>query len=165
VSAVIATPELIANAAADVATIGSTLNAAHVTAVPPTQALLPAAADEVSAGIAHLFSGYASEYHELAARAAGYQRQFVQHLAAAADSYAGAEDVNALLLRATLSGPVAAALPSPDQIIAALIDALTPLFFQTLSALYYLLFLLLVPIYGALALYLPFAFLGSLFAV
>ncbi len=54
--AVIAAPELMAQAATDLATIGSTVNAAHMAAAPPTLSVLPAAADEVSASIAHLFN-------------------------------------------------------------------------------------------------------------
>ena len=55
-SYVIAAPEIMTEAATDLATIGSTLSAAHLAAAAPTVAVLPAAADEVSAGIAHLFS-------------------------------------------------------------------------------------------------------------
>lgn len=158
-SAVIAAPQLMAEAATNWATIAATLDAAHLTAASPTRALLPAAADEVSASVAQLFSGYAADYHELAERAAGYHQEFVQHLATAAGAYAGAEAANVSLLQP--SGPTAAALPSFDQILA----ALTPLFWNTVALLYYSLFALLVPIYGALAIYLPFAFLGSLFAL
>ena len=61
-----------AEAATDLATIGETLNAAHLTAAPPTLAVLPAAADEVSASIAHLFSGYGEKYQKLAGQAAGF---------------------------------------------------------------------------------------------
>ena len=58
-SYVIAAPEMMAAAATDLAGIGSDLSAAHTAAAAPTVALVPAAADEVSAGIAHLFSTYA----------------------------------------------------------------------------------------------------------
>jgi hypothetical protein len=63
---VIAHPEMMAAAATDVATIGSTLNAAHTAAAAPTLAVMPAAADEVSAGVAHLFSQHAHDYQALA---------------------------------------------------------------------------------------------------
>jgi hypothetical protein len=55
-SYVIAAREMMTAAAADLATIGSDLSMAHAAAAVPTVALVPAAADEVSAGIAHLFS-------------------------------------------------------------------------------------------------------------
>jgi PE family len=61
-SSLIAAPELITAAATNVANIGSTLNAAHLAAAPPTLAVVPAAADEVSASIAHLFSQHAQGY-------------------------------------------------------------------------------------------------------
>ena len=60
-SYVIAAPEMMTSAATDLATIGSTLSAAHMTAALPTAAVIPAAADEVSASIAHLFSQYGGD--------------------------------------------------------------------------------------------------------
>lgn len=70
-SAVLAVPELMEAAASDLAKIGDTLNAAHLTAAAPTVAVLPAAADEVSTGIAHLFSDYGQEYQKLAGKRLG----------------------------------------------------------------------------------------------
>ena len=93
-SAVIATPDLVEAAATDLAAIGSTLNAAHMVAAAPTLSVLPAAADEVSAGIAHLMSGYAEDYQKLAGQAAAFHEQFVQHLTASAGAYASAEALN-----------------------------------------------------------------------
>jgi hypothetical protein len=98
-SAVIAVPELMAQAATDLATIGDTLSAAHLTAAVPTVAVLPAAADEVSTGIAHLFSGYGQEYQKLAGEVAASYEQFAQHLTASAGAYAGAEDAIAAFLQ------------------------------------------------------------------
>ena len=77
------------------ACIGSTLSNAHAAAATPTLALTPAAADEVSASIAHLFSRYAEDYHVLAGRAAAFHEHFAQHLTAGAGSYAATEAVNA----------------------------------------------------------------------
>jgi PE family len=57
----IATPETLAAATADLATIDSSLSAAHTAAATQTVALAPAAADEVSASIAHLFSQHATD--------------------------------------------------------------------------------------------------------
>jgi PE-PPE domain/PE family len=92
---VIAAPEMMAAAATDVATIGSTLSAAHTAAAAPTLALVPAAADEVSAGIAHLFSQHAQAYQAASAEAAAFHRQFVQALTAGARVYADVEAANA----------------------------------------------------------------------
>lgn len=161
-SAVIVVPQLIAQAATDLTSLASTLDAAHLTAAAPTQAVMPAAADEVSSAVAQLFSRYAREYDGLAGQAARYQQQFVEHLSSAATGYASAEVSNAAVLQpfaaAAVAAATAAALPSFDQIL----DALLPYLWQTLAYAYYLFFLLLIPIYGALALYLPLALLGGL---
>jgi PE family len=102
---VIADPEMMTAAAADLATIGSTVNAAHMAAAAPTVAVLPAAADEVSAGIAHLFSQHAQGYQALAGHAAAFHEQFVATLHASAGSYAATEAANAAVLQpAALSG-------------------------------------------------------------
>ncbi|OBI57813.1 hypothetical protein A5706_19450 [Mycobacterium sp. E796] len=77
-----------------------------MTAGPSTLFVRPAAADEVSAGIAHLFSGYAQDYHALAGKAAAFQEQFVQHLTASAASYASAEAANMASLLKPLGGVV-----------------------------------------------------------
>lgn len=93
-SYVTAAPDAMAAAATDLAGIGSALREAQTAAAPPTVALLPAAADEVSARIAHLFSRYADDFQALAARATAFHEQFTQHLAAGAHSYASAEAIN-----------------------------------------------------------------------
>ncbi|MGA8249981.1 MAG: PE family protein [Mycobacterium sp.] len=93
-SYVIAAPEMMTAAATDLATIGSDLSTAHAAAAVSTVALVPAAADEVSAGIAHLFSRYAEDFQGLAGKAAASHEQFVQHLTADAHSYASAEAIN-----------------------------------------------------------------------
>lgn len=94
-SYVMASPDLIAAAAADVAALGSTVNAAHIAAAASTVALVPAAADEVSTGVAQLFSGVGQEFHHLAGQAAAFNAQFVQHLTAGAGSYAATEVASA----------------------------------------------------------------------
>jgi hypothetical protein len=115
-SYVIAAPEMMAAAATDVASVGSTLSAAHLAAAAPTVALIPAAADEVSASIAHLFSAHAQDYQALAGQAAAFHQQFVQHLTASAASFASTEAANASLLQplttgAASIGSAVAALP------------------------------------------------------
>lgn len=98
-SSVIAVPGVMTSAATDLATITSNLNAAHLMAAPPTLAVLPAAADEISTGVAHLFSRYAEDYQRLARKAADFQEQFAQQLTAGAGAYAGAEAANTALLQ------------------------------------------------------------------
>jgi PE family len=98
-SNVIAAPEMLTAAAADLATVDSSLSAAHAAAASPTVALVPAAADEVSASIAHLFSRHATDYQALAGQAAAFHREFVQNLNASTRSYVGTEAANTSSLR------------------------------------------------------------------
>ncbi|WP_205876661.1 PE family protein [Mycobacterium camsae] len=161
-SAVVAVPDLLVQAATQVATIGHTLGAANQTTATSTQQVLPAAADEVSAAAAQLFSRFGQDYQAAAGQAEAYQQQFVQHLSAAANTYAIAEAANASLLQPATA---AAGIPTLDQVFSSLISTVTGLFWQTLAYLYYLGFLLLIPIYAVLALWLPIALVGSLFGL
>ena len=68
---VIAAPAMIEAASTDLATIGSTLNTVHMAVAAPTVEVMPAAADEVSAGIAQLFSQHAQGYQALVQIASG----------------------------------------------------------------------------------------------
>jgi predicted RecA/RadA family phage recombinase len=111
---VIADPEMMTAAAADLATIGSNVNAAHMVAAARTTSVIPAAADEVSAGIAHLFSQHAANYQALAGQAAAFQEQFVQHLTAGAFSYANIEAAIAAALRPVIDAAIATGLPLLD---------------------------------------------------
>ncbi|RUP06519.1 MAG: PE family protein [Mycobacterium sp.] len=96
------TPESIAQAATALTAIDTTIHAARLQAAAPTQTLLPAAADEVSAGITHVFAQHAEDFQKVAAQASEYHDQFVHTMTAAAGSYAGAEAVNAQRLSQTL---------------------------------------------------------------
>ena len=124
-SLVTAAPELITAAAADIANIGSTVNAAHIAAATPTAAVIPAAADEVSSSIAHLFSQHAQDYQALAGQAAAYHEQFVQHLTSSAASYASAEAANAASLQplTAIAGSFASAIAALGNQLASLFDA------------------------------------------
>ncbi len=98
-SYVIAAPEIMTSAATDLETIGANLGAAHAATAARTLAVEPAAADEVSASIAHLFSQHAADYQALAGRAAASQGQFVQNLTASAGSYTSIEAAIASFLQ------------------------------------------------------------------
>jgi PE family len=93
-SFVSAAPEMMTSAAADLATIGSDLSAAHTAAAASTVVVMPAAADEVSAAISAVFGSYAQGYQALADRAAAFHDQFGQTLRAGAASYVSAEATN-----------------------------------------------------------------------
>ncbi len=168
-SYVMVAPELMAAAATDVAAVGSTLGAAHLAAAAPTVAVIPAAADEVSAGIAHLFSAHAQEYQALAGQAAAFHQQFVQHLTASATSFASAEAANVSLLQPlTSAASVGSAISAvPDQLLNLLTGLRDQLlgFFNTLNIIGGLAFIgasftLVSGIYlGILALFAPLALL------
>jgi len=80
---VLTQPRALAAAAANVAGVGSALNEANVTAAGPTTGVLAAAADEVSAATATLFSSYARGYQALTKQAAAFHDEFARVLAAA----------------------------------------------------------------------------------
>ncbi|MEK1270689.1 PE family protein, partial [Mycobacterium ulcerans] len=94
-SFLIAAPEMLTAAAADIATIGSTISAADAIAAAPTTSVLAAAADEVSLAIAGLFSAHAKQYQAFSVQAATFHEQLVRSLAAGGFSYATAEAANA----------------------------------------------------------------------
>ena len=86
-SFLLAAPQELADAASDLAGVGSTLSTANAAASAPTTGLLPAAADEVSTQIAKLFSAHAKGFQQLSAQAAAFHEQFVQALTASANTY------------------------------------------------------------------------------
>lgn len=90
-SYVLATPEMVAAAANNLAQIGSTLSAANAAALAPTTGVLAAGADEVSAAVASLFSGHAQAYQTLGTQAAAFHERFIQALSTAAGAYGSAE--------------------------------------------------------------------------
>ncbi|OBI47706.1 PE domain-containing protein [Mycobacterium sp. E787] len=98
----VAAPQLVEDAAASLAGIGSTMNAAHAAAAAPITGVLAAAADEVSTAVASLFSEQGMAFQALSARAAAFHGQFVQTLNAGAATYAASEaaGVGQLLLNA-----------------------------------------------------------------
>lgn len=102
-SYVLATPEMVAAAANNLAQIGSTLSAANAAALAPTTGVLAAGADEVSAAVASLFSGHAQAYQTLGTQAAAFHERFIQALSTAAGAYGSAEAANASPLQQALN--------------------------------------------------------------
>jgi PE-PPE domain/PE family len=90
----IAAPEMVTDAATNLASIGSTISAAHAAAAAPTTAVLAAGADEVSAAIATIFSQQASAFQALGAQGAAFHAQYVQTLNAGAAAYQSTEAAN-----------------------------------------------------------------------
>src|SRR6516162_7266520 len=93
-SYVIAAPEIMTSAATDLASIGSTLNAANAAAAAPTTGIVVAAQDEVSAAIAAVFSAHGRGFQALGAQAAAFHDEFVQALTSGAGIYLSAEAAN-----------------------------------------------------------------------
>ncbi|SOJ53936.1 putative bifunctional chitinase/lysozyme [Mycobacterium simulans] len=92
---VVAVPEVLASAAADLEGIGRALRAVSAVTVASTTGLMPAAADEVSASIAALFGRFGQEYQSVNAQVAAFQARIVQTLTGNSQSYATAEATNA----------------------------------------------------------------------
>jgi PE-PPE domain/PE family len=113
-SYVIAEPQVLEAAAADLNKIGSVVSAASASAANPTSGLLAAAGDEVSTAIAKLFAAYGQEYQAAVGRAGALYQDFTQILAGAGLGYAGAEAANASVMAnaATSIPPFSANLTS-----------------------------------------------------
>ncbi len=108
-TSLITQPQLLASAAADTAQISSAISAAKTAAASRTTGLVAAAEDEVSALTTTLFNTYAQEYHALLGQATAFHVEFAQLLAAAGNTYAGAEAANAGAISGFLGGLTAAA--------------------------------------------------------
>ncbi|MGB9221777.1 PE family protein [Mycobacterium sp.] len=78
-SYLVATPEAVLDAARDLTSLRSTINAARAAAAPYTTNLLAAAGDEVSAAIAALFSDHGSAYQALSAQTDAFHIRFLQN--------------------------------------------------------------------------------------
>ncbi|WP_139825422.1 PE family protein, partial [Mycobacterium conspicuum] len=105
-------PDELAEAALDLAGIGSSIDVANIAAGPPTTAIAAAGADEVSAAIAALFSADARAYQHQGALAVAFHDQFARSVAAGAGAYAAAEAANASPLQSIEQG-VLGAINSP----------------------------------------------------
>jgi hypothetical protein len=112
-SFVLAAPAALVTAAADLAGIGSTLNTANAVAAAPTIDVPAAAADEVSAQVAALFSKHGLGYQQLSTQVAAFHEQFVQTLTAGASTYAAAESNAVQTLANTVNAPAAMVLGHP----------------------------------------------------
>ena len=94
-TSLVAQPQSMAAAAADVAEIGSAIGQANAAAAAPTSGLVAAAADEISTAYAKLFSAYARDYQAVVKQASAFHQRFAQALAGAGISYAETEIANA----------------------------------------------------------------------
>src|SRR4051794_31192030 len=97
-------PEILTATAQDLASVGSAVSAANLSAASLTEELVAAAGDEVSAAISRLFGTYAQDYQALSAQAALFHDQFVQALTSGAGAYASTEFANASPLQTLQRG-------------------------------------------------------------
>lgn len=113
-SFMLATPEMVTTAAQDLTAVHSTLGEASAAAAGPTTALVAAAEDEVSTGIAALFGAFGQEYQLLSSQAQAFHEQFVNLLNASAVAYQSAEAANAgQILLTAVNAPAEALLGQP----------------------------------------------------
>jgi PE family len=88
-------PDLVENAAGDLAAIRSSLSEATAAAVTPTTGVISAAQDEVSVAIASLFGNAGEQFQALSAQAQAFHQQFVSLISSSAGAYTSAEAANA----------------------------------------------------------------------
>ncbi len=120
-TSLITQPQLLASAAADTAQISSAISAAKTAAAGRTTGLVAAAEDEVSALTTTLFNTYAREYHAALGQATAFHDEFAQLLAAAGNTYAGAEAEVAALLSPAGANPGVAVTKSLDPDVSAVL--------------------------------------------
>jgi hypothetical protein len=112
-SFLIAAPEALAAASADLSGIGEAIREARASAAQATTVIAPAAADEVSAAITQLLGNYAADFQALSARTAAFHVGFVQTLQHSASAFAGTEAANGSLLQ-TLKQDVVGLINAPS---------------------------------------------------
>lgn len=121
-SFVIATPDLVESAAADLAGIRSSLAEAASSASGPTTGIAVAAQDEVSIAIASMFGDFGQQFQALSAQAQAFHEQFVGLLNAGAGAYASAEAAN--VGQVLLGGGLDGALGSVESSVGGAVSAL-----------------------------------------
>lgn len=115
-SYLLAEPEAMSAAAANVAGIGSSITEASAAAARQTSGLLAAAGDEISAAVANLFGGYGQEFQGVIKQFEALHTEFQQTLAAAGTAYVQAEAAAAETLGVATGvapAPTATAAPIP----------------------------------------------------
>jgi hypothetical protein len=100
---VIVDPSALADAAASLGSLGTSLEEANVVAELPTTGILPPAADEVSAAITSLFNTHGALHQQLSAQVSQFHAQFTTLLGDAEQAYRGTEEAIQNALRATVT--------------------------------------------------------------
>ncbi|OBK20803.1 hypothetical protein A5634_11490 [Mycobacterium asiaticum] len=94
-SYVVTAPDFLACAANDLSALGAAVEVANRTAADSVTSLLTAGADEVSTGIAALFSAHGRAYQAASAQVARYGEGLMRTMSASAEAYLSAELFNA----------------------------------------------------------------------
>ncbi len=105
---VLTQPQELANAAADLASLRTSINEATTAAVRATTGMVAMATDEVSEAITGLFNAFARQGQAAMTQAAVFHNEFAQALVAAGTSYASVEAANVSALTAPVSGSATA---------------------------------------------------------
>jgi PE-PPE domain/PE family len=110
VAYLIAQPQVMAVAAADVAALHTAINEATAAAASGTTGVAAMAGDEVSEAIKTLFNGFAEEGQAVIAQAAVFHSELARALASAGSAYTNAEAANYSALTAPLRSAAASLL-------------------------------------------------------
>jgi hypothetical protein len=94
-SFLIAVPEALASASADLSGIGEAIRQATAVAAPSTTGIVPPALDDVSQAIARCLGGHGREFQALSAQTAAFHAEIARLLSSGAGAYAAAEAANA----------------------------------------------------------------------
>src|SRR5271168_2950759 len=94
-SYLIAAPEALAAASADLSGIGEAIREATAAAAPSTTGIAAPALDEVSAAITKLFGSYGAEFQALSAQTAQFHSAFTQLLSSGGAAYVATEAASA----------------------------------------------------------------------
>ena len=108
------TPDLVEDAAQDLARIHSSLAEATAAVAAPTTAIAAAGQDEVSIAIASLFGGVGDDFQALSAQAQAFHANFVSLMQAGAGAYLSTEAANASPLQ-TLKQDVLGVVNAPTE--------------------------------------------------
>ncbi|BDB39931.1 MULTISPECIES: PE-PPE domain-containing protein [Mycobacterium] len=117
-------PQLITDAAENLAGIRTALASANAAAAGQTTGLAAAAADEVSQAAAALFRAFGLEYQDVVGQAAAFHDEFNRVLAAAGGAYAEAEAAGAAALAA--ASPIEALLAPLQPMLAPIQSLFAP---------------------------------------
>ncbi|WP_459758565.1 PE family protein, partial [Mycobacterium riyadhense] len=99
-------PEMVATAATELTSIGSTVGAATAAVAVPTTGVMAAATDEVSAALAALFTEYGQQFQTVAAQMAASYQQFTRNVMASVNAYTAAETTNIRQFVLSAAGPI-----------------------------------------------------------